>query len=153
MATLTKIVTGMEKGPEAINDNFDKIINDTGWTKSGVTLLNGFSVGTESDSWGMQYRTIEFGSGIKLFQLAGALNVPVMTSAQTIAALKLPVGILPPNGATAAMPMFGLNTFSFGDHYFTFKLDPDGVTINVRNQSTSSFGGGYVYPSFEIFIS
>lgn len=131
----------------------DNIISDTGWTKSGVTLLNGFSVGTKADSWGMQYRTIEFGSGIKLFQLAGALNVPTMTSGQTIAALKLPVGILPPNGTTAAMPMFGLNTFSFGDQYLTFKLKSDGVTINVRNQSASSFDSGYIYPSFEIFIS
>ena len=153
MATLTKIVTGMEKGPEAINANFDNIITDTGWTKSGVTLLNGFSIGTKADSWGMQYRTIEFGSGIKLFQLAGALNVPVMKSGQTTEALKLPVGILPPSGATAAMPMFGSNTFSFGDQYLTFKLASDGVTINIRNQSTSSSGGGYVYPSFEIFIS
>jgi len=30
MATLTKIVTGMEKGPEAIQGNFEKLNQDTG---------------------------------------------------------------------------------------------------------------------------
>lgn len=131
----------------------DNIISDTGWTKSGVTLLNGFSVGTDPDSWGMQYRTIQFGSGIKLLQIAGAFDIPVMTSAQQTAALRLPAGVLPPNGSTGTMPMFGLNTFSFGDSYFTFKLESDGVTIDVRNQSTSSSNGGTVFPGFEIFIS
>ena len=41
---LTKIFTGMENGPEAIQDNFKKIsdnISDTGWRTDGVTFLNG----------------------------------------------------------------------------------------------------------------
>lgn len=41
---LTQIFTGMEKGPEAINDNFNKVlgsVKDTGLVGAGITFMNG----------------------------------------------------------------------------------------------------------------
>ena len=41
---LTQIFTGMEKGPEAINDNFNKVlgsVKDTGLVGTGITFMNG----------------------------------------------------------------------------------------------------------------
>lgn len=59
MANLTRIFTGMESGPERINDNFDKLnINWTDWSSQGIVMFNGWH-GT------VKYRYIQL-SDIKL---------------------------------------------------------------------------------------
>jgi len=78
MATLTKIVTGMEKGPEAIQGNFDTLngaigqaVTVTDWTDAGITYLNGATPNTA----GLKYRTANF-AGMHMLQFAGWIDFP-----------------------------------------------------------------------------
>lgn len=65
---LTKIFTGMDKGPEAIQANFDKLNGATGggteWSKAGLTPLNGFG-GTN-----LCWRKYEI-NGLKVLEFSG----------------------------------------------------------------------------------
>ncbi|NMV61377.1 hypothetical protein [Limosilactobacillus reuteri] len=47
MANLTKIFTGMDKGPETINDNFNKINDDNGTLNSKIDGINWSGISTE----------------------------------------------------------------------------------------------------------
>jgi hypothetical protein len=68
---LTKIFTGMEKGPEAIDANFESVnTTDSGWSSAGITYLNGF-VADSSDPIG--YRVVKIG-GLILFMLTGYIS-------------------------------------------------------------------------------
>lgn len=73
MANLTKIVTGMEKGPEAIDANFKAVeITDTGWITDGIVYANGF-VKDAADPFA--YRIVKYGnSGLINVYLAGNAN-------------------------------------------------------------------------------
>jgi len=97
MATLTKIVTGMEKGPEAIQGNFDTLngaigqaVSVTDWTNAGITYLNG----TTSTYPKLKYRTANF-AGMHMVQFAGWINFPPFTAAGTVEVLAVPASILP----------------------------------------------------------
>lgn len=71
--TLTKIFTGMELGPEAIDENFKAVeITDTGWITDGIVYSNGF-VKDAADPFA--YRIITYGeSGLINVYLAGSAN-------------------------------------------------------------------------------
>jgi len=70
---LTKIFTGMELGPEAIDANFKALeITDTGWITDGIVYANGF-VKDAVDPFA--YRIVKFGeSGLINVYLAGNAN-------------------------------------------------------------------------------
>lgn len=70
---LTKIFTGMELGPEAIDANFKAVeITDTGWVTDGIVYSNGF-VKDAVDPFA--YRIIKYGtSGLINVYLAGSAN-------------------------------------------------------------------------------
>lgn len=65
---LTKIFSGMDKGPEAIQANFDKLNSAVGagtsWSKAGLTSLNGF--GGSNMCW----RKYEI-NGLKILEFSG----------------------------------------------------------------------------------
>lgn len=68
--TLTKIFSGMEKGPEAIDANFKAVeITDSGWQTDGIVYANGF-VKDAADPFA--YRIVKYGnSGLINVYLAG----------------------------------------------------------------------------------
>lgn len=90
---LTKIFTGMENGPEAIQGNFNKIsdnISDTGWTNTGMTYLNGAKANNDG---GLFYRrTSLFGVGY-FVELRGVVVAP--SSAGSAYVVQLPQSIVP----------------------------------------------------------
>lgn len=90
---LTEIFTGMENGPEAIQDNFKKIndnISDTGWTNTGITYLNGAKANNDG---GLFYRrTSLFGVGY-FVELRGVVIAP--SSAGSGYVVQLPQSIVP----------------------------------------------------------
>lgn len=68
--TLTKIFTGMEKGPEAIDANFKALnITDTGWSSAGVVYLNGFG----NTGKPFKYRITNLG-GVVMLWISGYAN-------------------------------------------------------------------------------
>lgn len=77
MENLTKIVTGMEKGPEAIQGNFDTLngaigqfVNMGPQTNSGLTWVNGFS---DQDDGFFKYQTLTI-NGQKFLMLSGQIR-------------------------------------------------------------------------------
>lgn len=70
---LTKIFSGMELGPEAIDANFKAVeITDTGWITDGIVYANGF-VKDAADPFA--YRIVKFGeNGLINVYLAGNAN-------------------------------------------------------------------------------
>jgi hypothetical protein len=90
---LTKIFTGMENGPEAIQDNFNTIrnnISDTGWTNTGMTYLNGAKANKDG---GIFYRRVSlFGVGY-FVELRGVAVAP--SSAGSGYVVQLPQSIVP----------------------------------------------------------
>lgn len=78
---LTKIFSGMDKGPEAIQANFEKLNAASGtgteWIKAGLTPLNGFS-GTN-----LCWRMYKAG-GLTLIEFAGWCTTVAVKSNQSV---------------------------------------------------------------------
>lgn len=85
---LTKIVSGMEKGPEAIQANFDGITATTDWTTTGISYLNG-ATGGDGDM--IRYRSTQIGART-LYEMTGYLGVNLAAS-QSLDVLKIPTNI------------------------------------------------------------
>jgi hypothetical protein len=85
---LTKIVTGMEKGPEAIDANFTELAGTTDWSTSGISYLNG-ATGGDGDL--IRYRYTQMGSR-KLYEITGYLGVSLKPS-QKLDVFKIPTNI------------------------------------------------------------
>lgn len=94
--TLTKIVTGMEKGPEAIDANFkDNLLEISAWTDAGITYVNGFSQHTNDMPNTLKYRTIKLGGMLISTEFSGFFNNPALKSSQGIISVcNLPSNIL-----------------------------------------------------------
>ena len=95
MATLTKIVTGMEKGPEAIQGNFDTLngaigqaVSVTDWTDAGITYLNGMTPVSPA----LKYRTANF-AGMHMVQFTGWITFPPFNANGTSEPLALPASL------------------------------------------------------------
>lgn len=83
--TLTKIVTGMEKGPEAIDANFkDNLLEISEWTNAGMTYVNGYSQHTNDMPNTLKYRTIKLGGVLIETQFRGYINTPALKSTQGV---------------------------------------------------------------------
>ncbi|MGK4058273.1 hypothetical protein AB0Y04_00880 [Loigolactobacillus coryniformis] len=94
--TLTKIFTGMEKGPEMIDANFkDNLLEISGWSNAGITYVNGFSQHTNDMPNTLKYRTIKLGGILISTEFSGYFNNPALKSSQgVINVCNLPSNIL-----------------------------------------------------------
>jgi len=119
--TLTKIVTGMEKGPEAINNNFTQLstfadsqtFKDTGWIKTGVTYLNG----TKADpDFPVAYRTIGSDAGPKFTLLRGYINNLTAKNNTTT--------------AVCGLPDLGLGAYLLGTYVSLYEKD---FVLGIKN--------------------
>ena len=96
---LTKIFTGMELGPEAIDANFKaldvsspKIL--TNWSSDGISYKNGCSEKTDDPNTPkIQYRLMQLGDS-NFLSITGWFNVAPLDSGQKIVAFTLPISIV-----------------------------------------------------------
>lgn len=147
MATLTKIVTGMEKGPEAIDANFEALNKDsivkTPWSNTGVTMLNGFA---PANSEGMIWNTVKFGE-TTLLTIKGSINYPALTKGQALPCLQIPTSVFPVNGDFA----FLQNTvLLWGDQIMALNFDSATGKVTFTNESIRGDG---TMPAGTKFIS
>lgn len=132
---LTKIVTGMEKGPEAIDANFavqqaqlDKVIADTDWLNTGVTYLNG----TAKNPYEIKYRIITFSNGAKMGMVKGYIGNFSSKNNTTIAVNGLPAEIVQ-----------CLNGYTVGRYVQLYEatmilnVDTSAHTLTINNQTGS----------------
>lgn len=92
MATLTKIFTGMDKGPERINDNLNALNADaekalqgahwTDWTHNGVVIQNGFNEGSGSGQINWR-KLIDMNGTVLATQIHGAITKPAYKGEDT----------------------------------------------------------------------
>ena len=85
MADLTKIFTGMDKGPERINDNLNALNADaekalrgarwTDWTHNGVVVQNGFNEGSGSGQINWR-KLIDMNGVVLMTQIHGSITKP-----------------------------------------------------------------------------
>lgn len=88
--TLTKIFSGMEKGPEAIDANFKALdITDTGWQAAGITYLNGCAALVGNNE---RYRVVQTGS-FKLVYIDFAISIPALGYGAAVSAIQLPTSV------------------------------------------------------------
>lgn len=87
---LTKIFTGMEKGPEMIDANFKSVeLADSGWQTAGITFINGASASGNNN----RYRVFQHESfGITVFNIG--ITMPSMTYGQTTNFVSLPAAMM-----------------------------------------------------------
>ena len=93
MANLDKIFTGMDKGPETIDKNFNALNSDVGgvrsslqwtnWSKEGLVFLNGFN------DIGTKYRYANTGN-VKLIELEIKVSLTSTPSGGAPTAVRLP---------------------------------------------------------------
>lgn len=89
MADLTKIFTGMDKGPEAIMDNFNKLnINWTDWSNEGIVFQNGFQ------NYQTFYRYAQIGNA-KLIELKVSVTLSSAPAGNSAIAFQVPSSIAP----------------------------------------------------------
>ena len=142
METLTKIVTGMEKGPEAIDTNFEALnadalsnkITDTGWTSAGVVCINGFTSNPDDP---LQYRIIKFGSsGLQIIQLSGIIAYFKVEKsvAKEFAVLPNNVKALLDGTAGYCKSIIGREASSGGGTVVEFGLNSTTATLNVQSR-------------------
>lgn len=82
---LTKIFTGMEKGPEMIDANFkDNLLEISAWTDAGMTYVNGYSQNTKDMPNTLEYRTIKLGGVLIETQFCGYFVTPAIKSTQGV---------------------------------------------------------------------
>ena len=88
---LTKIFTGMEKGPEAIDDNFQKITTKVPWTSDGIVYKNGW---TKYPSNELAYTYGSFGDN-NFIAVAGQITYPNIpaNSSYTVTPFALPISV------------------------------------------------------------
>lgn len=83
---LTKIFSGMDKGPEAIQANFEKLNAASGsgteWSKAGLTSINGF--GGENLCW-RQYKA----GGLTILEFSGWCTTPTVKQGQAVDIVKV----------------------------------------------------------------
>lgn len=108
---LTKIFTGMENGPEKIDNNFNSLSADLGVFKvqdlveySGFTLSNGAS--WYSGSRG-SIVTIELPNGFRVVTVTGVLKIASFSAAKNKTILTIPTKYAPVHEYYLAMPGSG----------------------------------------------
>ena len=83
---LTKIFSGMDKGPEAIQANFEKLNAASGsgtqWSKAGLTSINGFD--GENLCW-RQYKA----GGLTILEFSGWCTTPTVKQGQAVDIVKV----------------------------------------------------------------
>ena len=96
MATLTKIVTGMEKGPEAINGNFVELDKDIAAnaavitnSSDGIAYTNGCTVSTGNP---LHYIVYQIGTA-KFVALKGQVNIPALDANKSVTGVTLPTSV------------------------------------------------------------
>ncbi len=138
---LTKIVTGMEKGPEAIEQNFEaldgnspKILTD--WSSDGISYKNGCTQNVDTPNR-VQYRVIQLGDS-KILLITGWFNAPALDFNQAIIAFTLPTNVV------SQVNKFGLVTGtelnSWGDILFGYDLNRQTGDFSIRNKSSRGDG-------------
>lgn len=83
---LTKIFSGMDKGPEAIQANFEKLNAASGsgteWSKAGLTSINGF--GGDNLCW-RKYKA----GGLTILEFSGWCTTPTVKQGQAVDIVKV----------------------------------------------------------------
>ncbi|MGK4058640.1 hypothetical protein AB0Y04_02755 [Loigolactobacillus coryniformis] len=141
---LTKIFSGMEKGPEAIDANFkDNLLEISAWTDAGITYVNGWAGNTGDKPNTLKYRTINLGGVLIATEFAGYVKQPALASSQGVVEIcKIPSTIMKSAFtknlsavgyiSTGQYAIFGLNTT---DYALTINLW--GLTKNLAAGATS----------------
>ena len=134
---LTSITTGMEKGPEAIDENFKALdanvvsntTSDTGWKQDGIVYVNGFSTSTST----LSYRIVTFGNtGLKHVYITGYVSLNNNTGVikngtqTTIANLPQEVFSLINNTVGSCKSIIGRGTVSNGGLPMAFGVSGTG---------------------------
>lgn len=151
---LTKIVTGMEKGPEAIEQNFEvldenspKIITD--WSSDGISYKNGCTLITNTPDI-IQYRIIQLGDS-KILCIAGWFNAPALNINQAIVAFNLPISVV------SQFNKFGFVSGSehnaWADTLVTYDLNRQTGDFSIHSKSAKATGAnaGY-FVNFGIWV-
>lgn len=136
---LTKIFSGMDKGPEAIQANFEKLNAASGtgtdWSTAGLTSINGF--GGENLRW-RQYKT----GNLTILEFSGWCTIPTIKQNQTVDVVKmsdsiknLVSGYFAQAGHINASPASNLD------------FDRDNGSISIKN------GYSFDLTSFETMVS
>lgn len=128
---LTKIFTGMEKGPEAIDANFkDNLLEISAWTDAGMTYVNGYSQHTKDMPNTLKYRTIKLGGVLIETQFAGFFETPPLKSSQGVVEVcKFPTEIFRSDFSILSNKTDYISTgqyVTFGAH-----TDVSALTINL----------------------
>ncbi|MFC6170445.1 hypothetical protein [Loigolactobacillus jiayinensis] len=129
--TLTKIFSGMELGPEAIDANFkDNLLEISAWTDAGMTYINGYSQHTIDMPNTLKYRTIKLGGVLIETQFGGFFDAPALKSTQGVVEVcKFPTEIFR-SGLTL---IFNKNCYISTGQYVMFGTNSDdsALTINL----------------------
>lgn len=141
METLTKIVTGMEKGPEAIEQNFEilggnspKIITD--WSSDGISYKNGCTQNPDTPNR-IQYRITKLGDS-NLLSLIGWFNAPALDLNQTIVAFTLPTSVV--SQVNKYGLLIGTDHNFWADLLVGYDLNRQTGDFSIHNESSRSDG-------------
>ena len=123
---LTKIFTGMELGPEAIDANFKEYFGaDTGYQNTGITYANGAKA---YDSNGVSYQMLSSTSGIGLITF-GSISIP----STLIDSGNDPVPVVKfPSNVTVAGEYQWYATCSGGEARLMFSKSANAISIYPR---------------------
>ena len=130
MADLTKIFTGMELGPEAIDANFKAVeVIDSGWQTDGFTYINGASASGGNCRW----RVFQRGSiGLTVFNIG--INMPAMKYGQATNFVSLPAAMM-----AASVDMdFGNLIRTGGNQLAGWGFNSNNLFINAFGDWTST---------------
>lgn len=137
MANLTNIFTGMEKGPEVIEANFEALNVDSpvvsAWSTTGITYKNSFAAYTDATNT-LHYRTIDSG-GKRTIELAGWVKTPRLASnASSLAMCNIPMSLF--KGYTGFVHQNERYTCFWGDQWQSIVLDPATGDLKISNMSS-----------------
>lgn len=147
---LTKIFTGMEKGPEMIDANFGKLMAGAavGVEKFGIeafTLSNGASWYGDDHNW-QRLISLELGNGYRIVQLDIGLKIADYKAAKDKAIASIPAKYAP---KIDWHPM----EVGSGNNHVRWNMGADGLIAVQSVMNESSVNADFWYPLSTIYIT
>lgn len=147
---LQKIVTGMEKGPEAIDTNFKALdanmITKNDWKETGITYLNGFSRNSDSP---LKYAIVDLGPSTRMICLTGWVKAGRLNWSSSVVGIKIPTSIFKANDYILSTDG---NIFPWGDLLVTYNMNKSTGEITFQNKAGRS-GSPAIDADYDLHIN
>lgn len=134
--TLTKIFSAMEKGPEAIQANFDALNSQAtikhDWDETGITYLNGFS---RNGDVPLKYAIVDLGPSTRMICLTGWVKAGRLNWSSSAVGIKIPTSIFKSSDYTLSTDG---NVFPWGDLLVTYYMNKSTGEVTFQNKAGRS---------------